>query len=1149
MEEEKDQFSKKEIQKLNKSIPKGVKGSFVKDSDEFQANLEIQKAKFQRKAADMMYSFGGVPETSRVPLLYVDPMFDPILLMFPKENIKELNRRLRHYYTYHPIVRNCIDLHSTSPDTTVICNPGTKTISEISSGDKVLCADGKFHKVLWQQKHPFEGEMFTIKPYYYPEFKVTYNHPVLVYTPDTQTCNWVLTHTLTKNDYLVVPKLKAEVSLPVIDLAEHIDLKSTFTTTQKEHLQTGKHHSDKRLYKSTKTYKDNINRCYTITKDSIIIQQSKRTLPRYITITPALCELLGWYISKGSGWQSVCYFSLNQNEIKHSQRIKQLLEQVFFVDVKLHSIKSGKSVYVYFINILYKNLFQNLCGKKVINKHVPEFLFYAPKEYVKAFLRGYFQGDGCFKAKDNSFSFTTISKQLAYQVLLLSTKLDILFNIHYTKPEYVCTARRTTILTRVFDHISLVESPVSYLEDKNNFYVPIQNISTSFYKGDVYDIKTDQHNFCLPCVIHNSEFPLSDFELRCSDKGIEQYYNDLKEKINLLKIMVELNRDYWLLGEGFEYGNWDENNFEWISFNQYPPENIDVYRTYVGPGVVYYLKADEELKRIINSPREVDRAIANLVPEEFREHVRAGKPYLLANERVIHFARRPSGYSLRGESLVKSVLKDLLYEDKVRLLQYTFVDRHTYPIKIWRIGSKDKGWIPSPKHFKAFEAQLIQACFSADTELLTEDGFKKLSEIDVTDCSLKIATFNPEAETIEYYNPTKWNVYDYKGEMIHFKTPDIDCLVTPNHKMWTKLCDEDHKDNSLNNWDTIEAKDITVGYQFRSVESCDDSGKNFSVKKGFYPKLTEQSQIQKVNYEGKVFCPTVPPHHLVVARRDGKVVITGQSNDPDYNIITHPYVEAEFLTAVGKTADLDKQFDFVQKRLMIGLFASDAMLHGESLPYASQAVSMKVVMHRYLTNRTLLENLIREKVFLPVAVARGFIERTQAELDHKVRITGNKYVLPKFFYTQRLNLLSSTAEQEMLIRLRDKGEIPLEIIADVFGWDIENLKKAFQREHSTELDPLWRKAREEIIKDPKVRNQVLDGVKTEDLKIFEDTAVPTKKGPGRPALPEEEKIKPEPAIIPPGPGVSSPRLKQEEREVIPKPMGETEKKETPTLPT
>jgi hypothetical protein len=182
-------------------------------------------------------------------------------------------------------------------------------------------------------------------------------------------------------------------------------------------------------------------------------------------------------------------------------------------------------------------------------------------------------------------------------------------------------------------------------------------------------------------------------------------------------------------------------------------------------------------------------------------------------------------------------------------------------------------------------------------------------------------------------------------------------------------------------------------------------------------------------------------------------------------------------------------------------------------------------------------------VFLPIAIAKGYVQRTAAEISHKVHTTKNKYVLPKFFYVQRLNLLSSTAEQEMLIRLRDKGEIPIEIIADVFGWDVEGLKAAFKREQGTELDQSWRKSRDEVVKDSSVQKQILKGTKIADLDIPEkETEV--KKVPGRPTIPEEAKAKPETAIISPGPAEASPRKKLEEKEKLPAPK-ETEKAAVP----
>jgi len=490
-----------------------------------------------------------------------------------------------------------------------------------------------------------------------------------------------------------------------------------------------------------------------------------------------------------------------------------------------------------------------------------------------------------------------------------------------------------------------------------------------------------RHYYSYHPIVNNiidlhSSYSLSDFELRAEDPEIEKYYNTVKEKLDLLTLMINLNRDFWLLGNGYLYGNWDETNLEWLNFNQYPPENVEVHRTYVGAGAVYYLKADEELKKILTSTKEVDKAIANLIPTEFKDQIKSGKPYLLSNQRLIHFARRPSAYSLIGESALKPCLKDLLYEDKLRLLQYTFVDRHMFPIIHWKVGSAEKGWIPSKKHFDALEAQLIAA-----------------------------------------------------------------------------------------------------------------------------------------------------------------------SNDPAYNLITHPYVNVEYHSAQNHKQDLKTEFEFTQKRIMMGLFASDGMLGSDAGPYATTAVNMKVVMHRYLMNRTMLENLLRQKMFTPLAKARGFVRRTTAELKHNVRTSAPDYILPKFFYVQRLNLLSSTQEQEMLLRMRDKGEIPMSLIADVFGWDVEQLKSKFASESSTVLDPAYREAKKDVLKDAKVRNQVLRGKKLSDIELPEQA--PETKTLGRPTIPEDKKVKPEPAIISPGGGESSPRSKQQEKGVVPAPK---EVREAPLVP-
>jgi replicative DNA helicase Mcm len=73
----------------------------------------------------------------------------------------------------------------------------------------------------------------------------------------------------------------------------------------------------------------------------------------------------------------------------------------------------------------------------------------------------------------------------------------------------------------------------------------------------------------------------------------------------------------------------------------------------------------------------------------------------------------------------------------------------------------------------------VQACYSEDTEVLTEYGWKKYSDVG----SLKIAQFDVKKKEIKFLSHKGVFVYDYSKEMYHFKDKRNDILVTPNHKM------------------------------------------------------------------------------------------------------------------------------------------------------------------------------------------------------------------------------------------------------------------------------------------------------------------------------------------------------------------------------
>lgn len=108
-------------------------------------------------------------------------------------------------------------------------------------------------------------------------------------------------------------------------------------------------------------------------------------------------------------------------------------------------------------------------------------------------------------------------------------------------------------------------------------------------------------------------------------------------------------------------------------------------------------------------------------------------------------------------------------------------------------------------------------CLSLDHEVLTRDGWKFNNELTLSD---KIATLVDNK--LVYQKPTKiLNYPNYKGDMYHIKTQQIDLMVTPNHRMWVSKQNEGEWSNH-----TFELAEDIVGqhrrYKKDAVWDADD---------------------------------------------------------------------------------------------------------------------------------------------------------------------------------------------------------------------------------------------------------------------------------------------------------------------------------------
>lgn len=146
-------------------------------------------------------------------------------------------------------------------------------------------------------------------------------------------------------------------------------------------------------------------------------------------------------------------------------------------------------------------------------------------------------------------------------------------------------------------------------------------------------------------------------------------------------------------------------------------------------------------------------------------------------------------------------------------------------------------------------------CYSEDTEILTQYGWKSFGDLDENDL---VGQFN---DGIEFVKPLDIIWEDYSGTMINLKHKYINQLVTPNHNIVLFKNGKYRLIKAKRIHRTIY-KDYNLIYIDQQEDICQ--------------VLLSDVVKSKVDYKGKIGCVTVPSGVVVVKRSD-TVYISGNS--------------------------------------------------------------------------------------------------------------------------------------------------------------------------------------------------------------------------------------------------------------------------------
>lgn len=502
----------------------------------------------------------------------------------------------------------------------------------------------------------------------------------------------------------------------------------------------------------------------------------------------------------------------------------------------------------------------------------------------------------------------------------------------------------------------------------------------------------DTHPIVRNAITLHATYPISKINVKCKHRKVEQFFNDMAERIDLFEVIADVAFEYFKIGEAFPYAELDENSGIWSSIVVQNPDYITVKKSGVSNIPLISLRPDEVLKKIITSNHPADIKLRSQIPDNIIHHIKKNEPIPLDNFNISHLKMLSSPYDVRGTSMIVSCYKDLMRYDKLSEAKLAQADSLINPITLISVGGTGEGeYHPSPNDLEAYRE--IFECYDEETEVLTDDGFKKYYEIMNYEINkdgkysvtikngIKIACFNANNENLEYYDPISASLYDYNGSMYHFKNNKIDICVTPNHDMWVS----DEESNHSRRWKKVKAKDISTlsNKVFYSDINLADSSVEFSqLNTKFIDEKTQKISNTTTTqlYIGKVWCFSVPTG-LFITRRNGKITIQGNSAqwDKDFKIITHAAIKVERIGASGAIVDTQNDFNFIRENLYAGLMVPKSVMDTEGSAYASASIGLEVLRTRYISFRNMVEKWLKKKIFAPISQIHEFFEYRNGE--------------------------------------------------------------------------------------------------------------------------------------------------------------------------
>lgn len=236
------------------------------------------------------------------------------------------------------------------------------------------------------------------------------------------------------------------------------------------------------------------------------------------------------------------------------------------------------------------------------------------------------------------------------------------------------------------------------------------------------------HPVLASCIDIYSKYPLQGMKIKCKDKQLQEFYEDLFfEQLKYKKFLVNLSREKWMVGEGFPLGTFNEVLGVWESEELLHPNDVFVDRSPLSRDPRFLIRLPQALRDVLRNRAPVWEY--NQLVSEYPELVAfAGENSRMpvSNMLLKQVKFEADTFHKRGIPIIMRAFRSVLQEEMLNTAMDAISDRLYTPLLLAKLGASasDLGtnvpWIPTGDELDDFRESLDEA-LAADFRVMVHN--------------------------------------------------------------------------------------------------------------------------------------------------------------------------------------------------------------------------------------------------------------------------------------------------------------------------------------------------------------------------------------------------------------------------------------------